>query len=208
MATVAITADQDAVEAEIFIAAPPERVFEAITDPSQTAQWWGQQGMYRITEKQSDLRPGGKWSSVGVGADGPSFRVEGEYLEVDPPRLLVHTWVKSWEGPSQTIVRWELEPRDVHGLQAHGPAGRAPARSSRSGTQDSPETPNPQPIMAMDGSASWNGCKRMWNKARPSTRVRRWRPRRCRKNPERRITSPWSARNGLLRYGILSLAHA
>ncbi len=121
MATVAITPDQDTVEAEIFIAAPPERVFQAITDPSQTAQWWGQQGMYRITEKHSDLRPGGKWSSVGVGTDGTSFRVEGEYLEVDPPRLLVHTWVKSWDGPSQTIVRWELEPRDLHGLQAHGP---------------------------------------------------------------------------------------
>src|SRR5678816_4341717 len=50
MATVAITPDQDAVVAEIFVAAPPSRVFEAITDPKQVPQWWGQQGMYRITE--------------------------------------------------------------------------------------------------------------------------------------------------------------
>jgi uncharacterized protein YndB with AHSA1/START domain len=35
MATVAVTPDQDAVVAEIFIAAPPERVFQAITDPDQ-----------------------------------------------------------------------------------------------------------------------------------------------------------------------------
>src|SRR5512133_2377043 len=35
MATVGITPDQDAVTAEIFIAAPPERVFQAITDPAQ-----------------------------------------------------------------------------------------------------------------------------------------------------------------------------
>jgi uncharacterized protein YndB with AHSA1/START domain len=37
MATAAVTPDQDAIVAELFIAAPPERVFKAITDPSQTA---------------------------------------------------------------------------------------------------------------------------------------------------------------------------
>lgn len=35
MATVAITPDQDVVTGEIFIAAPPARVFQAITDPNQ-----------------------------------------------------------------------------------------------------------------------------------------------------------------------------
>lgn len=121
MATVAITPDQDVVVAEIFIAAPPERVFQAITDPSQPPQWWGQQGMYRVTEWKGDLRPGGKWSSAGVGADGTSFRVDGEYLEIDPPRLLVYTWVASWSGALKTTVRWELESRSVHSLQHRGP---------------------------------------------------------------------------------------
>src|SRR5467141_5246975 len=121
MATVAITPDQDVVTAEIFIAAPPARVFEAITDPYQMPKWWGQQGMYKITEWKGDLRPGGKWSSVGVGDDGTSFRVDGEYLEVDPPRLLVHTWIASWSCLLKTVVRWELEPRTVHGLQHRGP---------------------------------------------------------------------------------------
>jgi len=120
MATVAITPNQDAVEAEIFIAAPPERVFQAITDPAQLPRWWGQKEMYRITETNVDLRPGGKWSSIGVGADGTSFRVDGEYLEVDPPRLLVHTWVPSYSGQHKTIVRWELEPSDVQGLRPTG----------------------------------------------------------------------------------------
>jgi uncharacterized protein YndB with AHSA1/START domain len=121
MATVAITPDQDVVTAEIFVAAPPERVFQAITDPNQASRWWGQQGMYHITEWKGDLRPGGKWSSVGVGADGSSFRVDGEYLEVDPPRRLVHTWLASWSGKLNTTVTWELEPRPVHGLQQSGP---------------------------------------------------------------------------------------
>jgi uncharacterized protein YndB with AHSA1/START domain len=115
LATSVITPDQDAVVAEIFIGAPPERVFQAITDPDQMPQWWGQQGVYRVTEWKCDLRPGGKWSSVGVFADGKSFRVEGEYLEVDPPRLLVHTWIASWSGSPKTVVRWQLAPRPVHG---------------------------------------------------------------------------------------------
>ena len=121
MATLAITPDQDAVVGEIFIAAPPARVFQALTDPSQTAQWWGQKGIYRVTESKVDLRPGGKWSSAGIGADGTSFRVDGEYLEVDPPRLLVHTWMASWSSPLKTVVRWELEPQAVHGLHPGGP---------------------------------------------------------------------------------------
>jgi len=121
MATTAISPDQDAVIGEVFIAAPPARVFEAITDPNQIPRWWGQQGIYRITEWKGDLQPGGKWSSVGVGADGSSFRVDGKYLEVDPPRLLVHTWIASWSGNLETVVRWELEPTDVHGLHPNGP---------------------------------------------------------------------------------------
>jgi uncharacterized protein YndB with AHSA1/START domain len=121
MTTTIVTPDQDALISEIDIAAPPERVFQAITDPKQAPQWWGQQGMYRITEWKGDVRPGGKWSSVGQGADGSAFRVEGEYLEVNPPRLLVHTWLASWSGELNTTVRWELEPRPVHNLQTSGP---------------------------------------------------------------------------------------
>ena len=121
MATSAVTRDNDAVVAEVFIAAPPERVFQAITDPKQMPLWWGQQGVYRVTEWKADLRPGGRWQSDGVGADGTSFRVEGEYLEVDPPRLLVHTWIASYSGTMKTVVRWELERREVHGLQGPGP---------------------------------------------------------------------------------------
>ncbi|MGH9504420.1 MAG: SRPBCC family protein [Terriglobales bacterium] len=121
MATSAITPDNNTVVAEVFIAAPPERVFQAITDPKQMPLWWGQQGLYRVTEWKADLRPGGKWHSDGVGADGSSFRVEGEYLEIDPPRLLVHTWIYSHAKAMKTVVRWELEPREVHGLHQPGP---------------------------------------------------------------------------------------
>jgi uncharacterized protein YndB with AHSA1/START domain len=121
MATVSITPDQDTVLAEIHIAAPPERVFQAITDPRQMPQWWGQQGMYRVIEWTADLHPGGKWSSLGESADGKQFRIDGEYLEIDPPRLLVHTWISSFSPSLKTVVRWELEPQSVHGLHPSGP---------------------------------------------------------------------------------------
>jgi len=121
MATAAITPDQSTVVGEIFIAAPPARVFQAITDPTQMPLWWGQHGVYRLTECKADVRPGGKWSSVGMGADGKPFRVEGEYLEIDPPHLLVHTWISSWAAQLKTVVRWELEPQSVHGLHPNGP---------------------------------------------------------------------------------------
>lgn len=121
MATATLTPNQDAVLAEIFIAAPPERVFQALTDPAQMPNWWGQEGLYRITEWKNDLRPGGKWSSTGVSADGTAFRVDGEYLEVDPPRRLVHTWTSSYMGTLRTTVYWDLQPQPVHGLHASGP---------------------------------------------------------------------------------------
>ncbi len=120
MATATITPDQNTVLAEIFIAAPPARVFQAISDPAQLPKWWGQTGLYHVTKSTMDVRPGGKWRSDGIGADGKAFYVEGEYLEVDPPRLLVHTWIGSY-SPEKTVVRWELVPHSVHGLHPNGP---------------------------------------------------------------------------------------
>lgn len=108
MASVSTTPDRDVVVVEIQIAAPPERVFRAITDPQQVPLWWGQQGMYRVTNWEGDLRPGGKWRSQGVGGDGKSFQVDGEYLEIEPPHLLVYTWNASWTHPLSTRVRWDL----------------------------------------------------------------------------------------------------
>ncbi len=120
MATAVLTPDQDAVIAEIFIAAPPARVFQAISDPNQIPRWWGQEGLYRVAKSMADVRPGGKWRSEGVGADGTTFYVEGEYLEVEPPTRLVHTWFGSFH-PQRTVVHWELTPQTVNALHPSGP---------------------------------------------------------------------------------------
>ncbi|MGD0125553.1 MAG: SRPBCC domain-containing protein [Terriglobia bacterium] len=105
--------DADSMGSEIQIAAPPEHVFHALTDPQQVVQWCVGQGAgatFRCAEFAADLRVGGNWRSVGVTSEGHRFEIAGQYLEVDPPRLLVQTWVSSWTGDIQTTVRWELEP--------------------------------------------------------------------------------------------------
>ena len=102
--------DAGVVKAEIEIAAPLERVFQALTSGPELAAWWGADDMYRTTEWQIDLRPGGKWSTLAVNADGTRSTVGGEYLEVDPPHRLVHTWRPSWDDFFDTTVRYDLQP--------------------------------------------------------------------------------------------------
>ena len=41
MANSVISPDKDVILADVFVAAPAERVFQAISDPQQLPQWWG-----------------------------------------------------------------------------------------------------------------------------------------------------------------------
>ena len=112
MATSKVTPDSDAIISQIHIAATAERVFQALVDPKEVVRWWGQVGIFRCTEFQSDLRPGGKLRCVGLDGQGKRFEIYGEYLEIDAPRLLVYTWVASWTGEAKTTIRWELEAQN------------------------------------------------------------------------------------------------
>jgi uncharacterized protein YndB with AHSA1/START domain len=96
----------------VFIRATPEAIWEAITSPE-----WSMKYGYR-TRNEYDLQPGGAYRSVAseeLQAMGmPESVVDGEVLESDPPRRLVHTWRFLWneeiaaEGP--TRVTFEIEP--------------------------------------------------------------------------------------------------
>jgi uncharacterized protein YndB with AHSA1/START domain len=97
------------IETQIEINASPEQVWHAWTDSDEFAAWWGEDGLYRVTKWTGDLRPGGKWRSDGLLADGSPFYVEGEYLKVDPPNALSFTWRHDWdEKLSETIVHLEF----------------------------------------------------------------------------------------------------
>jgi uncharacterized protein YndB with AHSA1/START domain len=94
----------------VEIAAPPERVFAAVSS-AEVAQWWGAPGVYQVTKWTGDLRPGGAWQSHGVGADGKAFSVSGHFVEIAPPRLLVQTWKHDWEVDAPvTTIRYLIDP--------------------------------------------------------------------------------------------------
>ena len=70
-----VSTDRDALVSEIHIAAEPERVFQALIDPAQVPQWWGQKDVYRCETYEADLRVGGEWRMAGVGGDQPAGQV-------------------------------------------------------------------------------------------------------------------------------------
>ncbi|HKW38238.1 MAG TPA: SRPBCC domain-containing protein, partial [Burkholderiales bacterium] len=98
--------------ATVEIAAPPERVFRALTSGEEIVRWWGSDGAYRTTAWQVDLRPGGAWRADGKGADGTTFSVGGRIVEVDPPRKLVQTWKSDWDPGPETTVTFRIDPID------------------------------------------------------------------------------------------------
>src|SRR5262249_32248189 len=96
----------------ITIKASAERIFEALTDPQQRMKWWGTEGLYRATHVESDLRPGGKWSTRGTGY-GKSFSIRGEYRAIERPRLLAFTWIPDWQrNATESLVRFDLTEKD------------------------------------------------------------------------------------------------
>jgi uncharacterized protein YndB with AHSA1/START domain len=80
----------------VYIRATPERIWQAITDP----EWNSRYGYSAPAEY--DLQAGGafrsfateemKRASAEMGFPCPDVIVDGEVIEVDPPRKLVQTW--------------------------------------------------------------------------------------------------------------------
>jgi uncharacterized protein YndB with AHSA1/START domain len=96
---------------EIYIKAAPQAIWEAIT----TSEWTQKYGYKGPTEYE--LRPGGAYrahatpemTSMGL----PEVVVDGEVIEADPPRKLVHTYRFLFNEQTRaegfTRVTWEIE---------------------------------------------------------------------------------------------------
>lgn len=100
---------QGTIVATVVIDAPIDRVFAALTVPEEVIRWWGSEDTYRTTQWEGDLRVGGRWRATGRGRDGQPFWVEGEYLELDPPRTLVQSWRPGWDNGHMTTVTFRLD---------------------------------------------------------------------------------------------------
>lgn len=84
------------------IAASPERLFAAWTEPDALRRWWGPDGVTCI-DPQVDLRVGGRYRIGNRLADGSILWIVGEFEAVEPPHRLVYTW--RLEGGSERFER-------------------------------------------------------------------------------------------------------
>jgi uncharacterized protein YndB with AHSA1/START domain len=69
--------------------APVQAVWDAWTDPAQTAQWWGPRG-FTLTTHSKELKPGGSWRYTMHGPDGTDYPNVTHYFEVEPCAKLVY----------------------------------------------------------------------------------------------------------------------
>jgi uncharacterized protein YndB with AHSA1/START domain len=97
------------VLARVEIAAPPERVYRALTS-DEIVKWWGSPEAYTTESWSADFRVGGAWKAMGRGADGVAFSVSGAFLELVPARKVVMTWLADWDGGKETRVTYLLDP--------------------------------------------------------------------------------------------------
>jgi uncharacterized protein YndB with AHSA1/START domain len=91
---------------EVFIRTTPEKLWQAITDPSFTKQY------FYGSEVQSDFKTGS--AVVWAGSDGKPM-IDGKVIEADPPHRLVTTFkdrgIEEMKDDRPSRVTWTIEKR-------------------------------------------------------------------------------------------------
>lgn len=88
-----------------YIRTTPEKLWNALTTPEITCEYWG--GM----TNKSDWKKGSRWEHHNP-ADSDPVYVFGEIVESTPFRRLVMTWVDPDNPSDQSLVTLEIEPFD------------------------------------------------------------------------------------------------
>lgn len=96
---------------EIFIRAPRERVWQALTDPDDTVRY------FHGTRFESTFEPGAPFRNVVV--DGDVLAVDGVVETFEPPHRLVVTWHVNYDAEMAAEppgrVEWTLTPANDEG---------------------------------------------------------------------------------------------
>ena len=100
--------------ASVEIAAAPDQVFEALASEA-VCDWWVRPGVFDTREWSGEVRVGGHWRASGLGGGKP-YALKGEFLEVDAPVRLVHTWQPAGGSGRPSTVIYQLEAID-HGTR-------------------------------------------------------------------------------------------
>ena len=95
-------ADKPDLVFSTYIRTTPERLWDALTKPELT------QNYYYGGRVQPDLRVGGRFCYLDPKGE---INLDGEVLEIDPPRKLVTTFKAAWSPPEGEITRvmYEIE---------------------------------------------------------------------------------------------------
>jgi len=92
----------------VFIRATPDQVWDAITKPEFTTRY------FYGSRIESSFEPGSPY--LGWSTDRSQQFVDGEVLEADRPRKLVHTWRALYDEETarepHSRVTWEIEPQE------------------------------------------------------------------------------------------------
>jgi uncharacterized protein YndB with AHSA1/START domain len=72
-----------------YIAATPDEVWQALTDPDLSAAWWAHRNV-------SDWQPGSAWEHRRL--DGSAADIAGIVLTADPPTRLALSWANPGDG--------------------------------------------------------------------------------------------------------------
>ena len=99
-----------------LIDAPPEKVYQAWTDPELMKQWFAPLP-WTITKVEHDVRPGGASLVVMRSPEGAEFPMRGVYLEVIPNRRLVFTdaYASAWQPSEKPFMTVEITFENVGG---------------------------------------------------------------------------------------------
>lgn len=82
-----------------YIKSTPEKVWQAITNPEFTRQYWGHENI-------SDWKKGSEWKHVTV--DNKDIRIVGKILESTPSKRLVMTWANPKNRSDESQVAFDI----------------------------------------------------------------------------------------------------
>jgi len=88
-----------------YIRTTPEKLWNAITNPEFTRQYWGG------NENVSDWKPGSKWAHV-TSDEQHVVRIVGKVVESVPPKRLVLTWADPSDEADVSRVTFQIEAVD------------------------------------------------------------------------------------------------
>src|SRR5258708_3577098 len=108
------------LEVRRTIAATPEWLFAAWTDPRQLISWWGPEGAACIGA-EADLRVGGAYRIGNMLPDGTEIWIAGTFEAIQRPRLLIYSWcVDGIHGdPERVAVRFEASDGATEVIVTH-----------------------------------------------------------------------------------------